>query len=74
MVAASSYQNDGRPAPPRLTAAARTPTISGVKPSRHTTVGPCLAEHPAMLPEADREPCQLFSQTCQNPSEPKRHE
>src|ERR1700727_3211919 len=29
MVAASSYQNDGRAAPPRLIAAARTPTISG---------------------------------------------
>ena len=29
MVAASSYQKDGRPAPPRLTAAANTPTISG---------------------------------------------
>jgi hypothetical protein len=29
MVAASSYQKDGRPAPPRLIAAANTPTISG---------------------------------------------
>ncbi len=29
MVAASSYQKDGRAAPPRLIAAASTPTISG---------------------------------------------
>jgi len=29
MVAASSYQNEARPAPNRLTVAADTPTISG---------------------------------------------
>ena len=37
MVAASSYQKEGRPAPPRLTAAANTPTISG----SHTTSEQC---------------------------------
>src|ERR1700739_1638938 len=58
MVAASSYQKDGRAAPPRLIAAASTPTISGSSAARRR--GAVWPNTTAMLPEPMSVDCGIL--------------